>query len=811
MTGGPVSDEIVMHVGRKLGFTEELLEELYKHLSEPAAIAEANLPKHMQIAINALHEDTFFTVKGQGDVCRTTLGSRPGDCFADVIFSYLWGRILKRLQATLIGMNIDDKIPMDASLSLLGPRSEASRSFLGPTWMDDTCVCLSDPSPQTLEAKIHQATGRLLDLCETDGLSPNLSPGKTEALLVFQGRGSRQMRIKYFGPTSGRSLKIIGEKGVMKVRVVAQYTHLGCVIHHQSDQRKEARRRISMAHQTFTQHRRHLLQNPVLSMQRRLELFKSLVWSRLSYGTETWTFTEGRTKEYLHNAVVRLLRRLLGRAHDAHLTDDDILTEVGSNSPTELLRLSRLRYLGTLHKCSHLVPWGLINCDQPWIELITDDLQWLWIQLQGASHLPDPQINLAAWENIWRHHPSYWRRLVRRGGEHAILQRQRHHRVVQFHQRFTQTFESMHPGSFDWKEHKVEEGQDAALFEDQHACMSCEQTFRSKGGLGAHLFKKHGVISRLRLLFDTTCCGACLREYHTYSKLHAHLRQATSCREQLWGRRQRMAPAAGTGSMADRELCNLHDGLLPPLQAEGPCLAEGAAVPLPEHDLCLAETIYEKVLERGEGDDIDLIILGSIKDYVITWTSCRATLDYLIENLNEQDLEILNLGEYNMVERLRQLRRAESWPFLCSSGQRPLRKTSTMTLAEMEQQCLDAVEAASTRPRLWEVPRPMARERFIIHAFSGRRRAGDFQYFIELIQKDFPEMLVHTISVDLMVDPVWGDVSRSHVRAFWLRAVRQRQVIGALAGPPCETWSQARIYHWADRAVRQEDPELCGT
>jgi len=253
-----------------------------------------------------------------------------------------------------------------------------------------------------------------------------------------------------------------------------------------------------------------------------------------------------------------------------------------------------------------------------------------------------------------------------------------------------------------------------------------------------------------------------------------------------------MAPAAGTGSMADRELCNLHDGLLPPLQAEGPCLAVGAAVPLPEHDLCLAETIYEKVLERGEGDDIDLIILGSIKDYVITWTSCRATLDYLIENLNEQDLEILNLGEYNMVERLRQLRRAESWPFLCLSGQRPFRKTSTMTLAEMEQQCLDAVEAASTRPRLWEVPRPMARERFIIHAFSGRRRAGDFQYFIELIRKDFPEMLVHTISVDLMVDPVWGDVSRPHVRAFWLRAVRQRQVIGALAGPPCETWSQAR-------------------
>ncbi|CAL1155737.1 unnamed protein product [Cladocopium goreaui] len=608
MEGGPVTDEMVMHVGRKLGFTEDLLEELYKHLSEPAAIAEANLPKHMQIAITALHEDTFFTVKGQGDVCRTTLGSRPGDCFADVIFSYLWGRILRRLQATLTDMQIDDKIPADTGLSLSGPQSEPSRSFLGPTWMDDTCVCVSDPSPQRLEAKIHQATGRLLDLCETHGLSPNLSPGKTEALLVFQGRGSRQMRIRYFGPTSDRSLKIMGEKGIMKVRAVAQYTHLGCVIHHQSDQRREARRRIGMAHQTFTQHRRHLLQNPVLSMQ----------------------------------------------------------------------------------------------------------------QAQANEEL-----------------------------------------------------------------------QEAARLEEQHACMSCQQTFRSKGGLGAHLFKKHGVISRLRLLFDTTCCGACLREYHTYSKLHAHLRHAAACREQLWGRRQRMAPVAGKGSVEDRELCNVHDGILPPLQVEGPCIAAGAAVALPEHDLCLAETIYEKVLERGEAEDIDSVILHSIRDYVIMWASCKATLGYLIENLTEQDLEILNLGEYDMVERLRQLQRAESWPFLCLTGSRPRHRASTMTLAEMEQQCLDAVEAASTRQRLWGVPRPMAKERFIIHAFSGRRRAGDFQHFIELIQKDYPKMLVHTISVDLMVDPTWGDVSQPKVRDFWLRAVKQRQVVGALAGPPCETWSQA--------------------
>ena len=43
-----------------------------------------------------------------------------------------------------------------------------------------------------------------------------------------------------------------------------------------------------------------------------------------------------------------------------------------------------------------------------------------------------------------------------------------------------------------------------------------------------------------------------------------------------------------------------------------------------------------------------------------------------------------------------------------------------------------------------------------------------------------------------MVNKEWGGVSRPEVRDFWLRAMRQRQVVGAKAGLPCETWSQAR-------------------
>jgi hypothetical protein len=88
------------------------------------------------------------------------------------------------------------------------------------------------------------------------------------------------MKIRYFGPQSDRTLTLVGEMETKKIRVVNKYNHLGCVIHHRSDNRDEARRRLGIAQQAFTQHRRHLLQNPALSMKRRTELFVTLIMSR---------------------------------------------------------------------------------------------------------------------------------------------------------------------------------------------------------------------------------------------------------------------------------------------------------------------------------------------------------------------------------------------------------------------------------------------------------------------------------------------------------------------------------------------------
>ena len=76
------------------------------------------------------------------------------------------------------------------------------------------------------------------------------------------------------------------------------------MMQHRSDNRFEARKRIALAQQTFSQHRKYFLRNSSLSLHRRRELFNNLVMSRLCYGAESWTLNDQKSKDYGHGALV---------------------------------------------------------------------------------------------------------------------------------------------------------------------------------------------------------------------------------------------------------------------------------------------------------------------------------------------------------------------------------------------------------------------------------------------------------------------------------------------------------------------------
>ena len=788
--GGPPDDQAIAAIGARLQLGPDLLHDLYLHLEDPSAVERAGLSPQLQKVLRALHTDTHFHVGLQMDRCRTTLGTRPGDCFADIVFSFLWARLLQKLEYTLCQDGLLDIVPDDTGVKIEdfgnpnAPSIATSKAYLGPTWMDDTCITFSAASPADLEIAAGRIGNELLSSCDAFAMSPNLAKGKTEMLLIFQGAGANQAKKRLFGPNSPGTFPILTEAGPRFVNLVSAYTHLGCTLHHRGDLRKEMRRRLSIAHAAFSRHRRLLYQNQGLTMIRRRELFRTLILSKLLYGAESWTLRDQRDKHFLHSALMRLYNRLLPHQARAQRSNAEILVLTGLPDPSTLLCTCRLRHLGLLYKCTDTACWGLLNSDLEWLQLIRDDLIWMHSQLENTTSLPPPSQDFGRWEYMMQFHPNYWKRLVRRSGEHDARQRHNMHIVTQFHGEVLATLHDA--GKLRGEPPHDAQPPLAAV----HACMQRERRFGSKGGCGAHLFKVHGRVNPVRHLFAQTHCGACMKEYHTFTKLKAHLLAAERCRHILQGRRERWLPAPGSGSSIEKALNEQHDSLLPPLQAQGPLAQTRPLRPDEDYDLAIIEELYTDFLEIDTISACEKAVRDIAKRHAVSWATFSRSLDQFLDMLTEADAQMLNVPEVELRSLLRSLQQPSKWTFLRGPQQQ---KSSPWhrPIAQLEQFCVSELESpGGVIPT--PVHRPFGRERYILHLFAGRRRRGDFQFYVDALQHLHGGLQIYVLSVDIVIDKQWGDLSKEEVRKFWINAIHDRGVVALMGGPPCETWSRAR-------------------
>ncbi len=82
----------------------------------------------------------------------------------------------------------------------------------------------------------------------------------------------------------------------------------------------------------------------------------------------------------------------------------------------------------------------------------------------------------------------------------------------------------------------------------------------------------------------------------------------------------------------------------------------------------------------------------------------------------------------------------------------------------------------------------------ILHLFSGRRRHEDIHDAVMTLARDL-NCDVHMISLDTAVDFQLGDLSSaSQTWQTVMQLARQGRVAAAIAGPPCETYSEARFH-----------------
>ena len=612
-------------------------------------------------------------------------------------------------------------------------------------------------------------------------------------MLTLRGPRSRYWQQQFHGPNSSNLFTAIGEHQCFSVRVTGRYKHLGGVVHHTGNLKFEAKQRIAAAHQTFTRHRRVLFCNKHIDQRTRGQLFDSLVMSGLNYGSETWVLPDKQSKAAVHAGLIRLYRRLLNVAHDQHLSDDEILTRSMTPSPTEVLRRARLRYLGTLYHGADSMDWGIINQDTAWLRLVEDDCGWLWTQLQHSSGLQDPRCHFGAWEYILRYHPRYWKRLVNRATAHAIQQRRNRQIVGQIHRDLFASLQQHGRIGADAPSY-------AAAFDApmKFGCMFCQKRCASRGGEGAHFFKCHAVVASVRNLCHGTQCAHCLREYHTRSKLQQHLQRCSACRGALHARRFQSDIQAGIGSIEQQQEQRAHDGLVPPLQAQGPVLPARAPVdPDPEHT-DLIDLWIDRLRSELDVASLQRIMEETIQEFAISWTRCQQTLRAFREGFGEELVTITGVSQHTVHRAVDNLLDAEHWPFLRDDYRDVTRPVDDLT--HYTEWCFRAIGACD----VWtaqSIPLPVGRERVVLHAFAGRRRVGDYQWYLEQLMTSVEGITLHVVSLDIIIDEKFGDLSRHDIQQYWLHGIRSGWVHAFLGGPPCCTWSKARAVDLAEEPI----------
>ena len=729
---------------------------------------------------------------------QTHMGTRPGDSFADVIFGYSWSLLLKKLERYMLQHDLVDPMPRHQGMPFFQTAPDQAENVpgadvqpyihIGPTWMDDLALCVEGKSPQELESRVGQAASCLLDLCRQHLMSPNLAKGKTELLLVFRGRQSRAFKNKYYGVNCPGHFPVLTEHGLHRILITKSYKHLGGWLHHRPDQRMEVGQKAALAHATFSKHRKVLFANPYISFDKRAEIFTSIVLSNMLYGADSWNFDAKKDAQRFHVAVLKLYKRLIRWKPEDQISDEAVIAQTGLPAPQELLRRARLRYLATLCNCGIHDIWTLLAHDRDWCRQLEEDMVWMWEQLSRSSPLKDPREHFPQWLMFLQDHKSYWKRLINRACLHAILQRRKVTEVGALHHylcgRIGEILQ-LQPAEVPYGHHTSTDASST-----HYGCLTCGITCGSKAGEGAHMFRKHGVRAWCRQFFDEPSCPACLRFFHTMAKTKAHLYYAPRCRQILASRQLQCNHAAGTGSLEDHDRERQHNFLLPPSQGQGPRLPDPH---LREH-IMIDDVLYVKIVDfidaRRPIEQMKTALQEVFSEHPISWTMWKATLMFFKDTFEEGDALFFDydLGEIRAL--IDSLSTPEVW-YLRKGQESQTHHGHFSSIQECHEVCesmLQAADADVVEP----VPPQFGKHRYVLHAYSGRRRVGDLQYFLECAITETHNYVLHVISLDIIVDRRWGDVSKASTREFWLRAIRSKWVIAFLGGPPCESWSRAR-------------------
>ena len=796
-------DAMTQRLFKTLGLPNEAFQEFAKELADTPAVVDADMPpfveKHVAECLNA----TWFKLKDGDKISATRKGSRPGDNMADLLFTFAFRRIMNRILDVIeqegISMSFTGCGEARPFIHDMEVQYYTTFRTLGPVWADDLAILMTSHTAQDLLPKIRVIARTVIDMLAIYGMQVNCDRGKSELVLDLRGKGAHAVKRELFRHKCPCVDVETRHQGTIFLNVVAKYRHLGTVFAAKGSMVPEIRQRIGQARGEFQRYRKQIYANAALPVRTRVELFKSMVLSGLSFNVAVWpALTKQEHISFcggLHSLYSSLAFAIWGEVV-YEWREEQAMAKLQVLDGMTLMSVARLRHLYQLTSQGDEYIWAFIHNDEQWLGLIAHDLLWLQRQCCRSAPSVDPRDDWQPWEQLLADRRG-WKRMLRRAERHSTLQVIKKVEWYCWHKQLLYLL----------RDHGLWSDKRPTRNDTMHGCLRCQLRFATKAAWSVHCFKLHGRVTSARAVAQGETCVVCHKIYATHDRLINHLRYSQRCFREMRRRFLYTNPQPARNSTV--ELKQRHEALRPTMPVQGPVVQEedgpmGRYFDKSEeelleglidlfndyeehwrghHELWTEEYMVRKVWENFQNSTSYPAEMKLLLGHAITEYSRSLELE------DEDDVKVYNGLEavYTEVSKV--------WCRDWIMGHLPTEKVTSKTGhgeldpdEEFGQLCGQTAKTV--------VPRALKSRVYIfLHLFSGHRREDDVQACVETYNHALGGQ-IKALSVDLVISATWGDVADPTRQRLFLDGILQGWIAGVVSGPPCETWSKAREEHW---------------
>ena len=487
---GVDNDDAIIRVLQRLQVPPAFLDEIRAFVSNTCLLATGS--PHLKRMVRAICQGTFFLMDSVPGITRTAAGSRPGDSVADVMFAIAAADLIR---------SVSDKFGTDPEDSLATPG-----------WADDLCWPLQSADASLLVADVTRLAAIVHDECHKRAMRPNYKSGKTEVVMGFHGKNSKEAKQRLYG-AEGRCIKFTCRTGtVIELGCVQRYKHLGNLLTVAQKVLPDIRRKAAAAIATALPLAKHVFRRTDVPLNKRAEILRSLAISKAATGCAAWHTLDTQETVFWRNSIIRLLRLLLpedrATGNPLHPSAEGVCAATGQPLPEDLLRLERLTYVATVARGLQEALWCMLaeehaRSASSWWHMAEADVDTLNNCLAQFG-INQPYHGLQHYFDMAVQQPAAVAQHLRKARV-AFVSRAKHAAVNIAAERAGR--------------HSSTRSTRTPLL----VCAICDTPFSTAQKLCVHRANKHGIRAPIDAFAGNSTCRSCLQDFHTCKRLLRHL------------------------------------------------------------------------------------------------------------------------------------------------------------------------------------------------------------------------------------------------------------------------------------------------